>query len=88
MCLFFCSALLISTLSRDESGAVGKLLFECRPEKRSAVLLDRILKGVKPADIPVEPPTIFELVINLKTAKALGLTVPQSLLVSADEVIQ
>jgi putative ABC transport system substrate-binding protein len=77
-----------SALPREASALLSYTPTQDEEDRRAASFVDRILRGAKPADLPVEQPTRFQLVINRKTANALGLTIPQSLLLRADEVIQ
>jgi len=72
----------------EEGGLMSYWMAEVEMYHRIAVLVDKVLRGAKPADLPIEQPTKFEFVINLKTAKALGLTIPPSLLLRADQVIE
>jgi len=72
----------------DEGGLMSYWFAEVDLYRRAAAIEDKVLKGTTPADIPIEQPTKFELAINLKTAKALGVIVPPSLLARADQVIE
>ena len=81
-----------ATYENDSFAAAGGLLIYASSLtadwRTAAIYVDRILKGAKPADLPVERPTVFKLTVNLKTARDIGITVPQSILLRADQVIR
>jgi ABC-type uncharacterized transport system substrate-binding protein len=74
--------------SQDAGGIMSYSVNDSEIFRRAAVFVDKILKGAKPADLPVEQPKKFEFIINLKTAKQIGLTIPPNVLVRADKVIK
>ena len=76
---------------REYVEAGGRMVYSSNPfdgERRAATFVDKILKGAKPADLPIEQPSKFDLVINLRTAKAFGLTIPSSLLLRVDQILE